>query len=579
MASLDADPNSDDDLEFLTIEEVDGAENRDDELQSDIDVSDTDVSSSEEEGEPEVLNGHGDSDFDSEDDLPLADVAGRRWRSTLTPRTLRPFTGPRPGPTRQLSAAANELDFFHIFFNEDLYSVIANETNAYAQKCRQAGQGTRQWYPTSAAEIKAFVGALTVMGVLPAPCHDMYWLKDKMYHLSVLESKFTRDRFEHLQRFLHITDTSNNPPSGQPGHDRLCHVRPLIERVATNCRNSYNASMEVSVDEAMVAFSGRLCFKQYLPLKPTKRGIKVWMRADPNNGYLNDFQIYTGRVSNNTEKDLSSRVLMDLVRPIANKGHHIYCDSFFSSPALFKQLVESGTYACGTVKSNRKGMPLSLRTTKLKTQGEMVQLQKGELLATAWRDKRTLNVLSTNTSNQPLTSVKRKQKDGAIKDVPCPQAIKLYNQFMNGVDRADQLRSSYPTGRKAMKWWKYLFHFLLDVCLVNAFVLMRQSANHQLKTKTGRVRTLQQLEYRMKLGHRMLDTFSTKRKRSVSLQETPTPPAHHWPLVNGKRKLCKMCSRNGKRSEPVTACEQCKIHLCIKCFKAYHIVLFRESEQ
>ena len=123
-----------------------------------------------------------------------------------------------------------------------------------------------------------------------------------MYHLSVLESKFTRDRFEDLQRFLHITDTSNNPPSCQPGHDRLCHVRPLIERVAINCRNSYNASMEVSVDEAMVAFSGRLCFKQYLPLKPTKRGIKVWMRADPNNGYLNDFQIYTGRVSNNTDR-------------------------------------------------------------------------------------------------------------------------------------------------------------------------------------------------------------------------------------------------------------------------------------
>ena len=122
MASLDADPNSDDDLEFLTIEEVDGAENRDDELQSDIDVSDTDVSSSEEEGEPEVLNGHGDSDFDSEDDLPLADVAGRRWSSTLTPRTLRPFTGPRPGPTRQLSAAANELDFFFIFSSKKIYT-------------------------------------------------------------------------------------------------------------------------------------------------------------------------------------------------------------------------------------------------------------------------------------------------------------------------------------------------------------------------------------------------------------------------------------------------------------------------
>jgi hypothetical protein len=45
--------------------------------------------------------------------------------------------------------------------------------------------------------------------------------------------------------------------------------------------NEYNPHREVSIDEAMIGFSGRLGFKQYVPLKPTKRGIKVWVRADP----------------------------------------------------------------------------------------------------------------------------------------------------------------------------------------------------------------------------------------------------------------------------------------------------------
>jgi hypothetical protein len=48
----------------------------------------------------------------------------------------------------------------------------------------------------------------------------------------------------------------------------------------------------------MIGFSGRLGFKQYVPLKPTKRGIKVWVRADPHNGYVGDFQVYTGRTDN-----------------------------------------------------------------------------------------------------------------------------------------------------------------------------------------------------------------------------------------------------------------------------------------
>ena len=37
--------------------------------------------------------------------------------------------------------------------------------------------------------------------------------------------------------------------------------------------------------------------KQYLPLKPTKRGFKVWVRADAHNGFFCDFNVYVGRAS------------------------------------------------------------------------------------------------------------------------------------------------------------------------------------------------------------------------------------------------------------------------------------------
>jgi len=35
--------------------------------------------------------------------------------------------------------------------------------------------------------------------------------------------------------------------------------------------------------------------KQYMPLKPTKRGFKVWVRADAITGYFCDFDIYVGK--------------------------------------------------------------------------------------------------------------------------------------------------------------------------------------------------------------------------------------------------------------------------------------------
>ena len=38
--------------------------------------------------------------------------------------------------------------------------------------------------------------------------------------------------------------------------------------------------------------------KQCMPMKPTKRGFKVWVRANAKTGYLCDFNFYTGRMDN-----------------------------------------------------------------------------------------------------------------------------------------------------------------------------------------------------------------------------------------------------------------------------------------
>lgn len=76
------------------------------------------------------------------------------------------------------------------------------------------------------------------------------------------------------------------------------------------------------------------------------------------------------------------------------------------------------------------------------------------MVATALHDKRTVTLLSTNSNPLEMTEIQKKQKDGTIINVACPKVRKLYTQNMNGVDRADQLRSTYSIARKAAKWWK-----------------------------------------------------------------------------------------------------------------------------
>jgi len=59
--------------------------------------------------------------------------------------------------------------------------------------------------------------------------------------------------------------------------------------------------------------------------------VKVWVRADPNNGYVNEFEVYTGKSEQSSgEGGLGERVVKKLCERLHGKNHHVYVDNFFS---------------------------------------------------------------------------------------------------------------------------------------------------------------------------------------------------------------------------------------------------------
>ena len=81
---------------------------------------------------------------------------------------------------------------------------------------------------------------------------------------------------------------------------------------------------------------------------------------------------------------------------------------------------------------------------------------------------------SWSTTSQPeSTNVLRRQKDGSRISVPCPMSVLDYNTYMGSIDRGDQVRGYYSCRTKRRKFYKYIFHFLLDVAVTNAFILQK----------------------------------------------------------------------------------------------------------
>ncbi|XP_035229209.1 piggyBac transposable element-derived protein 4-like [Stegodyphus dumicola] len=145
-----------------------------------------------------------------------------------------------------------------------------------------------------------------------------------------------------------------------------------------------------SVDESMIKFKGRCSLKQYMPKKPIKRGYKVWMQCGcDESGFVCQFDIYTGK----------------------------------------------------TVNMNRKNLPKNLKEEKVLGRGDFdFSVSSDKITCIKWKHKRCVNVLSNQNQPTEILQVQRKEKDGNMKNIPCPKAIVDYNNNMGFVDHFDHLK-------------------------------------------------------------------------------------------------------------------------------------------
>lgn len=148
-------------------------------------------------------------------------------------------------------------------------------------------------------------------------------------------------------------------------------------------------------------------------------------------------------------------VVTDLVRDLQGKKYHISCDNFFTSVRLAPDLLDNELYLCGTMHSNRTDFPADLKPNKQEVRalrrGESVYRQQGNIVITVWKDKKLVSFISTQCDVRGNETVRRKQKDGTYIKVPTIPAVTLYNKYMGGVDRSDQMRQYYETLRRAKK--------------------------------------------------------------------------------------------------------------------------------
>jgi len=359
-------------------------------------------------------------------------------------------------------------------------------------------------------------------------------------------------------------------------------MRWLLDDIRDACQQSWNLHQEISVDELMVRYKGKFCpVRQYLPSKPTKWGLKVWCVVDAVSKYVYSFEVYTGaslavslRGAARGEAKTGYTVVSNLTEGLHGKHHIVFTDNFFTSPKLLADLAVKDTFGCGTVRSNRIGLPKAITNTKLFAkypQGTLDwRMHKSRMLAAVtWVDKKPVMLLSSIYRPIPLPgeecSVKRRVH-GTEKWFDTSPIHKAYSKWMRGVDVADQMRGTYTTQVRSKKWWHRLFYFLLDTAVVNSYVLYKSMcATLGFKPKTH-------LNFQLKLVEELCAPWKAKRG-CVSKWQMSVPAVHGLTSTKLRRK-CQYCGVLPRTGRMCIACGEVFLHEG-RCFFRSHYPVWR----
>ncbi|CAI5677959.1 unnamed protein product [Oreochromis niloticus] len=273
-------------------------------------------------------------------------------------------------PTEEaLVAARDEASTFMAYFPPEIEDTVIAMTNLEADRRRPAIDG---WKPMGRVEFRAYVGLLVLAGVYGSRGEACESLWDAESGRSVFRAAMPLKTFRAYSSALRFDDrearaaaaaTTNWPPSEPCGTSGARGCPPCTDRDRRSPSTRDWCRSEVR----------RCPFRQYMPSKPAKHGIKIWVACDARSSYAWKMQVYTGKPDKHgpPEKHLAARVVVDLTEGLP-PGRNVTCDNFFTSRELADRLFhERGHTVLGTLRANRPEIPWELRWVKGRAVGSV----------------------------------------------------------------------------------------------------------------------------------------------------------------------------------------------------------------
>ena len=469
----------------------------------------------------------------------------------------------QPGITNEVMCTS-PVEAFNYFITPAMIDLIVLETNREAR--RQITQYNivnvehqKVWTPVDATEVKAFIGLCLLAGAHRSHHEPVRSLWSESEGQPIYTATMSRSRFTSILKYLRFDNRATR--AERQAVDKLAAFRDFWSMFQAQLPKFYVPGTDLCVDEQLVSFRGRCGFRQYIPSKPAKYGIKIWWCCDAATSYPLTGQVYLGRQPGE-ERDIGQgqRIVKDLVAPWMRSGRNVTADNFFSSVSLAEDLLQEGLTYVGTVRSNKADVPDEMRARRDRDAHSSLFGFKDQVTLVSYVPKKNKAVLALSTMHH----------DSSVEGDDCkPQIILHYNATKSGVDNLDHLVSAFTCRRKVNRWPVVLFGNCVDVSALAAFVVWIAKFPDWKATEGTRRRRyfLSELGNQLVMPHlesrAQIPTLHAPIRmamRMIGIEPVACQQAHRGPQGN-KRKRCTLCPHSADKKVRLI-CYNCKKPVC-----------------
>ena len=482
--------------------------------------------------------------------------SGRVWSKTPPPpsrtRAENIFRG-RSGPT---VTTQSKTEAFDLFLSSDMRRDIIRFTNKH-------GSNDPKWYNIDELEFDAFMGLLILFGVTKGNHENVRdaW-SDGPLARPIFKATMSINRFESILRHIRFDESDTRQSRRQT--DKFAPFRDMWQKFTQNCKSHFDPGVNLCIDEQLIPFRGRCSFRQYLPSKPDKYGLKIFLLVDCDTGYMYDGIPYTGAAQDSTRTcGLASKITKDLLCNLYNTGRNVTADNYFTDFDLAAELLRKRLTYVGTVRKNKRDLPVEFQADKDRPVGSSCFGFDQNTTIVSYVPKRNKSVILMSTMHHD---------DKVDETTGKPDIILFYNHTKGAVDTVDQLCHSYSVQRKTRRWPLAYFFNMLNLVGINAFIVFVKSLPLWNASSLSRRK-----KFLTELGMELTGPYVERRKQTLTGVQRPIQHAmavcanaeeHAGPTdevglpttsLKSSRKRCHRCARDRKASR---TCHRCNRTVC-----------------